>query len=103
VHGAIAGRPVKRELSASILARPLEPLRQLLVLAKEVKMSSDRINPNWQDKFLGGAILASFVVIAFVAALFTLVSWDHDRTASKQEIESSHASTRPIVPSFSTN
>jgi len=36
---------------------------------------------NWQDTFLGGAILAGFIVTAVVAAFFTWVSWDHPNTA----------------------
>ena len=41
----------------------------------------DRKNPNRQDTILGGMILGGFVVIAVIAALFTLASWRGERTA----------------------
>jgi len=39
----------------------------------------DRKNPNWQDTMLGGFILGGFVVIAVIAALFTVASWHGER------------------------
>jgi hypothetical protein len=41
----------------------------------------DRNNLNWQDTTLGGMILVGFVVIAVIAAFFTLFSWRGERTA----------------------
>ena len=41
----------------------------------------ERNNLNRQDTILGGMILGGFVVIAVIAALFTLVSWRGERTA----------------------
>ena len=41
----------------------------------------DRKNPNWQDTILGGLILGGFVVIAVIAALFTVASWHGERIA----------------------
>ena len=35
-------------------------------------------NPNWQDRLLGGAILACFAVIAVVAVLFAVAKWGDD-------------------------
>jgi hypothetical protein len=62
---------------------------------------SRKSNPNWQDTFLGGAILTSFVVIAVVAAAFTLLSWGHDRATSKlTRMEATHELAHP---SSSTN
>jgi high-affinity Fe2+/Pb2+ permease len=52
-------------------------------------------NPNWQDKFLGGMILAGFVVVAIVAGLFSLATWSGDSR--------DHASTRPGQSNSATN
>ena len=54
----------------------------------------DRRNPNRQDTILGGTILGGFVVIAVIAALFTLASWRDERTADvpKTVGSSAHAS-----------
>jgi len=59
----------------------------------------DRNNPNRQDTILGGMILGGFVVIAVIAALFTLASWLNERTADvpKTVGSSPHAST-PLAP-----
>ena len=52
--------------------------------------------PNWQDKFLGGMILAGFVVVATIAGLFSLVTWSDDGSRD-------HASTRPGQSKSATN
>jgi hypothetical protein len=56
-------------------------------------------NLNQQDTILGGMILGGFVVIAVIAALFTLASWRGERTADAPMtvLSSTHAST-PAVP-----
>jgi hypothetical protein len=63
----------------------------------------DRKNPNGQDTILGGMILGGFVVIAVIAALFTLASWRDERTADVPKIvgSSAHAWTpgAPAAPS----
>ena len=63
----------------------------------------DRKNPNRQDTILGGMILGGFVVIAVIAALFTLASWRGERTADvpKTVGSSAHAWTpaAPAAPS----
>ena len=41
-------------------------------------MPKIRINQNWQDTMLGGTILAGFVVIAIIAALFAVFTWSSD-------------------------
>jgi hypothetical protein len=56
-------------------------------------MDDNSNNPNWQDKLLGGAILTGFVVIALIAAVVTLVTWNDERTADR-------ASSQIIVGSF---
>jgi hypothetical protein len=60
----------------------------------------NRSNPNWQDKLLGGTILTGFVVIAVLAALFSLVSWSIERTAGapKTTVGSSTHAARPVAP-----
>ena len=60
----------------------------------------DRNNLNRQDTILGGMILAGFVVIAVIAALFTLAPWRGERTTDVPETtvgSSPHAST-PLAP-----
>jgi hypothetical protein len=52
--------------------------------------------PNWQDKFLGGMILAGFVLVAIIAGLFQLVTWSGDGSRG-------HASTRPGQAKSATN
>ena len=63
----------------------------------------DRKNPNRQDTMLGGMILGGFVVIAVIAALFTLASWRDEQTANvpKTVGSSAHAWTpaAPATPS----
>jgi hypothetical protein len=39
-------------------------------------------DPNWQDTFLGGTILAGMVVIAVIAAILTWATWDQPATAA---------------------
>jgi len=46
-------------------------------------MDNNRNNPNWQDKLLGGAILTGFLMIAVVATVFTLLTWNDERTADR--------------------
>ena len=64
-----------------------------------------RNNPNWQDKLLGGMIIAGFAVIAAVAVIFNLISWSDERTADAPNTtvgSSTHASRRampPVAPS----
>ena len=57
-------------------------------------------NLNRQDTILGGIILGGFVVIAVVAALFTLASWRVDRTADvpKTTVGSSTHAAVPAAP-----
>jgi hypothetical protein len=43
---------------------------------------------NWQDMFLGGAILAAFVVIAVIAALVAIAKWNGE---AKPGAPSNHA------------
>jgi hypothetical protein len=65
-------------------------------------MDRNKNNPNWQDKLLGGTILSGFVVIAVIAVLFTLVTWNNDpRTAASPEttVGSSTHAWRP-TPHF---
>jgi hypothetical protein len=64
----------------------------------------DRKNSNRQDIVLGGTILAGFLLIAVIAALFTLASWHDERTAGAPKMTvgpSTHASTpaAPVAPS----
>ena len=64
----------------------------------------DRNNLNRQDTILGGMILGGFVVIAVIAALFTLVSWRGERAADEPKTtvgSSAHAWTpaAPAAPS----
>jgi len=66
----------------------------------------DRKNPNWQDTMLGGLILGGFVVIAVIAALFTLASWLNERTADVPKTtvgSSAHAWTAAAPASPSAN
>jgi len=42
-------------------------------------MDRNKNNPNWQDILLGGTVLTGFAMIAVVAALITLVTWNIDR------------------------
>ena len=60
----------------------------------------DRNNLNRQDTILGGMILAGFVVIAVIAALFTLAPWRRERTADvpKTTVGSSTHVTNPAAP-----
>jgi hypothetical protein len=60
----------------------------------------DRKNPNRQDTMLGGLILGGFVVIAIIAALFTLASWHGERTADvpKTTVGSSAHAWTPAAP-----
>jgi hypothetical protein len=44
-------------------------------LEEESMMGRKGNNPNWQDRLLGGAILACFAVIAVVALLFAVAHW----------------------------
>jgi hypothetical protein len=53
---------------------------------------SARNNRNWQDKMLGGAILAGFVVIAVIAALFVLTTLKNDERKGDTRALSTHAS-----------
>ena len=57
-------------------------------------------NRNNPDTILGGMILGGFVVIAVLAALFTLASWRNERTADapKTTVGSSSHASRPAVP-----
>jgi hypothetical protein len=59
----------------------------------------DRSNLNRQDTVLGGMILAGFVMIAAIAALFTLAPWRGERTSDvpKTTVGSAHA-TKPVAP-----
>jgi len=52
----------------------------------------NRKNLNRQDTILGGMILAGFVVIAVIAALFTLASWHGGRIADVTTVGSFHSS-----------
>lgn len=66
----------------------------------------NRKTPNRQDTILGGMILAGFVVIAVIAALFTLVSWHGERTADVPKTtvgSSTHASRPAALPGPSAN
>ena len=58
----------------------------------------DRSNLNRQDTVLGGMILAGFVVIAVIAALFTLAPWRGERTIDvpKTTVGSAHV-TNPVA------
>jgi len=60
----------------------------------------DRNNLNRQDTILGGMILAGFVVIAVIAALFMLAPWRRERTADvpKTTVGSSTHATSPAAP-----
>jgi len=63
-------------------------------------------NPNRQDTLLGGMILGGFVVIAVIAALFTLASWLNERTADVPKTtvgSSAHAWTAAAPASPSAN
>lgn len=55
---------------------------------------------NRQDTILGGMILGGFVVIAVIAALFTLASWRGERTADapKTTVGSSNHASTPAAP-----
>jgi hypothetical protein len=53
-------------------------------------------NPNWQDKLLGGTILAGFVVVAIVTGLFSLATWSGDGLRD-------HAFTQPGQSNSATN
>ena len=58
----------------------------------------DRSNLNRQDTVLGGMILAGFVMIAAIAAVFTLAPWRGERTTGpKTTVGSAHA-TKPVAP-----
>ena len=60
---------------------------------------SDQKNPNRQDTILGGMILDGFVVIAVIAALFTLASWHSERIdVSKTNVGSSTQASVPAEP-----
>jgi hypothetical protein len=60
----------------------------------------DRKNTNRQDTILGGMILAGFVVIAVIAALFALASWHGERIADvpKTIVGSSTHASSPAGP-----
>ena len=60
----------------------------------------DRNNLNRQDTILGGMILAGFVVIAVIAALFMLAPWRRERTADvpNTTVGSSTHATSPAAP-----
>ena len=63
-------------------------------------------NPNRQDTLFGGVILGGFVVVAIIAALFTLAAWQGERTADvpKTTVGSSpHASSPPAPAAPSAN
>ena len=53
-----------------------------------------RNNRNWQDKMLGGAILAGFVVIAVIAALFALATLNND----ERKVDTPALSTHAVAP-----
>jgi hypothetical protein len=59
-----------------------------------------RKDMNRQDTILGGMILGGFVVIAVIAALFTIASWLGERTAdvSKTTVGSSNHASNPAAP-----
>jgi hypothetical protein len=57
-------------------------------------------NLNRQDTILGGMILGGFVVIAVIAAFFTLASWRGERTSYMPKTtvgSSTHASTPAVL------
>ena len=56
-----------------------------------------RNNRNWQDKMLGGAILAGFVVIAVIAALFALATLNND----ERKVDTPALSTHAVAPQIS--
>jgi hypothetical protein len=62
----------------------------------------NRKTPNRQDTILGGMILAGFVSIAVIAALFTLALWHGERTADvpKATVGSSTHAPRPEGPPY---
>jgi hypothetical protein len=72
----------------------------VLLLAKGKGGMRERNNLNRQDTILGGMILGGFVVIAVIAALFTLVSWRGERTADvpKTTVGSSAHAWTPAAP-----
>jgi hypothetical protein len=53
-------------------------------------------NSNWQDTFLGGAILAGLIATAIVAACFTWVSGDHPQTAQHPKPVGSAIKATPL-------
>jgi hypothetical protein len=59
-----------------------------------------RKNLNRQDTILGGMILGGFVVIAVIAALFTIASWLGERAAdgSKTMVGSSNPAPNSVAP-----
>jgi hypothetical protein len=66
----------------------------------------NRKNLYRQDTILGGMILGGFVVIAVIAALFTLASWLNERTADVPKTtvgSSAHAWTAAAPASPSAN
>ena len=63
-----------------------------------------RKNPNRQDTLFGGLILGGFVVVALIAALFTVVSWRGETADVPKTVGSSpHASTPLASPAPSAN
>ena len=70
-------------------------------------MDNNKSNPNWQDKLLGGTILAVLVMVAVTAALFVLITWNDERTAerasSKITVGSSTHAFRPTPSTPPTN
>jgi hypothetical protein len=49
-------------------------------------MDGSKNNPNWQDRWFGGAILTGFVMVVVFAALFTLFTWNNEpRTAASPQ------------------
>ena len=60
----------------------------------------DRSNLNRQETVLGGMILAGFVVIVVIAALFTLAPWRGERTIDvpKTTVGKAAHVTDPVAP-----
>ena len=63
-----------------------------LVIGHRENGMQNRKNLYRQDTILGGMILAGFVVIAVIAALFTLASWHGGRIADVTTVGSFHSS-----------
>ena len=67
-----------------------------LLFCQEENSMRGNENPSWLDKLFGGILLGGFVLIAVIAALFSLATWRGDGLRD-------HASARPVVPIPSTN